>query len=93
MGYDRGILATTEQFDAYKPADAPNQAIAKYETDVAAAGVLGTITRTRRAPTPASPPSCASAVTCRRARPRSPTRSSSSSPRRRPPSPPDGTVA
>ncbi|MFF3486802.1 ABC transporter substrate-binding protein [Streptomyces sp. NPDC002701] len=44
MGYDRGILATTEQFDAYKPADAPNQAIAKYEEDVAKAGLLGTIT-------------------------------------------------
>jgi multiple sugar transport system substrate-binding protein len=44
MGYDRGILATTEQFDAYKPTDAPQQAIAKYEEDVAAAGVLGPIT-------------------------------------------------
>ncbi|MFC9644214.1 ABC transporter substrate-binding protein [Streptomyces mirabilis] len=56
MGYDRGILATTEQFDAYKPADAPNQAIAKYETDVAAAGVLGTIT-----PHPAGADTCESA--------------------------------
>ncbi|MGN9817159.1 ABC transporter substrate-binding protein [Streptomyces sp. SD11] len=44
MGYDRGILATTEQFEAYKPTDAPNQAIAKYEADVAEAGLLGTIT-------------------------------------------------
>src|SRR3546814_3563413 len=44
MGYDRGILASTEQFDAYKPTDAPNKAIAQYEEDVAAAGVLGTIT-------------------------------------------------
>ena len=44
MGYDRGILATTEQFDAYKPTDAPNKAIAAYEEDVAKAGVLGTIT-------------------------------------------------
>jgi multiple sugar transport system substrate-binding protein len=44
MGYDRGILATTEQFEAYKPAEAPNKMIAKYEQDVAAAGVLGTIT-------------------------------------------------
>jgi multiple sugar transport system substrate-binding protein len=56
MGYDRGILATTEQFDAYKPTDAPNQAIAKYETDVAAAGVLGTIT-----PHPAGADTCESA--------------------------------
>ncbi|PSM40021.1 ABC transporter substrate-binding protein [Streptomyces dioscori] len=44
MGYDRGLLSTTEQFDAYKPTDAPNQAIAKYEADVAEAGLLGTIT-------------------------------------------------
>ncbi|WP_055617607.1 ABC transporter substrate-binding protein, partial [Streptomyces phaeochromogenes] len=44
MGYDRGILASTEQFEAYKPTDAPNKAIAQYEEDVAAAGVLGTIT-------------------------------------------------
>jgi multiple sugar transport system substrate-binding protein len=44
MGYDRGILATTEQFDAFQPADAPSKAIARYEQDVAAAGVLGTIT-------------------------------------------------
>ncbi|WP_221358792.1 ABC transporter substrate-binding protein [Streptomyces beigongshangae] len=44
MGYDRGILATTEQFEAYKPTDAPNQAIAQYEEDVAEAGLLGAIT-------------------------------------------------
>ncbi|MFI1442512.1 ABC transporter substrate-binding protein [Streptomyces fructofermentans] len=44
MGYDRGILATTEQFDAYRPADASSKAIAQYEEDVAAAGVLGAIT-------------------------------------------------
>lgn len=44
MGYDRGILATTEQFEAYKPTDAPNKAIAQYEEDVAAAGVLGEVT-------------------------------------------------
>ncbi|KOV64460.1 ABC transporter substrate-binding protein [Streptomyces sp. AS58] len=44
MGYDRGILATSEQFDAYQPADAPQKAIAQYEKDVAEAGVLGAIT-------------------------------------------------
>ena len=44
MGYDRGILATTEQYDAFKPTDAPNKAIAAYEDEVAKAGVLGTIT-------------------------------------------------
>ncbi|MBG0856695.1 extracellular solute-binding protein [Streptomyces spinoverrucosus] len=44
MGYDRGILATTEQFEAYQPTDAPQKAIAQYEKDVAEAGVLGPIT-------------------------------------------------
>jgi multiple sugar transport system substrate-binding protein len=44
MGYDRGILAGTEQYGAYKPADAINKEIAQYEEDTAKAGVLGTIT-------------------------------------------------
>ncbi|MGW0823992.1 ABC transporter substrate-binding protein [Streptomyces sp. NPDC002845] len=44
MGYDRGILASTAQFEAYEPTDAPNKAIQKYEEDVAAAGVLGEVT-------------------------------------------------
>jgi multiple sugar transport system substrate-binding protein len=44
MGYDRGILAGTEQYDAYKPTDAVNKEIAQYEVDTAKAGVLGTIT-------------------------------------------------
>jgi multiple sugar transport system substrate-binding protein len=44
MGYDRGILATSEQYDAYKPADANNKGVAAYEEEVAAAGVLGKIT-------------------------------------------------
>ncbi|MFJ9040696.1 ABC transporter substrate-binding protein [Streptomyces sp. NPDC102406] len=44
MGYDRGILATTEQYEAYKPADANNKGVAAYEDEVAAAGVLGKIT-------------------------------------------------
>ncbi|MER5604031.1 sugar ABC transporter substrate-binding protein [Streptomyces sp. NPDC002265] len=44
MGYDRGVLATTDQFDAYKPTDAVGKEIAQYEQDTAAAGVLGAIT-------------------------------------------------
>ncbi|WP_053661807.1 ABC transporter substrate-binding protein [Streptomyces sp. MMG1121] len=44
MGYDRGILASTEQYDAYKPTDEVNKEIAQYEADTAKAGVLGTIT-------------------------------------------------
>ncbi|MFE9174080.1 ABC transporter substrate-binding protein [Streptomyces kebangsaanensis] len=44
MGYDRGILAGTEQYDAFKPADEINKEIARYEADTAEAGVLGTIT-------------------------------------------------
>lgn len=44
MGYDRGILATTDQYDAFKPSDPVAQEIAKYEVNTAKAGVLGTIT-------------------------------------------------
>ena len=44
MGYDRGILATTEQYDAFKPTDANNKGVAAYEDEVAKAGVLGKIT-------------------------------------------------
>lgn len=44
MGYDRGILATTDQYDAFKPSDPVAQEIAQYEVDTAKAGVLGTIT-------------------------------------------------
>jgi len=44
MGYDRGILASTQQYDAFKPTDPVNKEIAQYETDTAEAGVLGTIT-------------------------------------------------
>ncbi|MGY4928112.1 ABC transporter substrate-binding protein [Streptomyces sp. 900105755] len=44
MGYDRGILASTEQYTAYRPTDAVNKEIAQYEDDTAKAGVLGTIT-------------------------------------------------
>ncbi|MCX3059073.1 ABC transporter substrate-binding protein [Streptomyces beihaiensis] len=44
MGYDRGILATTEQYDAYKPTDRTSKGIAAFEEEVAKAGVLGKIT-------------------------------------------------
>jgi len=44
MGYDRGILASKEQYAAFKPTDAVNKEIAQYEDDTAKAGVLGTIT-------------------------------------------------
>ncbi|MEV1024678.1 extracellular solute-binding protein [Streptomyces sp. NPDC050264] len=44
MGYDRGILATTEQYDAYQPTDKTNKAVAAYEAEVSKAGVLGKMT-------------------------------------------------
>ncbi|MFJ2904962.1 MULTISPECIES: ABC transporter substrate-binding protein [unclassified Streptomyces] len=44
MGYDRGILASTEQYEAYKPTDEVSKGIARYEEDTAEAGVLGKIT-------------------------------------------------
>ncbi|WP_405660578.1 extracellular solute-binding protein [Streptomyces sp. NBC_01166] len=44
MGYDRGVPATTAQFEAYQPADAPSKAIGAYETAIADAGVLEPIT-------------------------------------------------
>ncbi|MET7680859.1 extracellular solute-binding protein [Streptomyces sp. NPDC005423] len=44
MGYDRGILASTEQYAAFRPADAVSKEIAAYEASTAKSGVLGTIT-------------------------------------------------
>ncbi|KUN76927.1 extracellular solute-binding protein [Streptomyces griseoruber] len=44
MGYDRGILATTEQYEAFTPTDDNNKGVKAYEEEVAAAGVLGKIT-------------------------------------------------
>ncbi|MFC9890429.1 ABC transporter substrate-binding protein [Streptomyces pilosus] len=44
MGYDRGLLATTEQYEAFEPTDPSNKGVAAYEEEVAAAGVLGKIT-------------------------------------------------
>jgi len=44
MGYDRGILASTEQYGAFKPTDTVSKEIAQYEDTTAKSGVLGTIT-------------------------------------------------
>ncbi|MFJ9707497.1 ABC transporter substrate-binding protein [Streptomyces sp. NPDC101234] len=44
MGYDRGILASAEQYAAFQPTDTVSKEIAQYEDDTAKAGVLGTIT-------------------------------------------------
>ncbi|NUO44460.1 MAG: sugar ABC transporter substrate-binding protein, partial [Streptomyces sp.] len=44
MGYDRGILSTTEQYDAFVPTDDQNKGVKAYEEEVAKAGVLGKIT-------------------------------------------------
>ncbi|WP_406448387.1 extracellular solute-binding protein [Streptomyces sp. NBC_00876] len=44
MGYDRGVPATTAQFEAFQPTDAPSKAIGAYETEIAEAGVLEPIT-------------------------------------------------
>ncbi|MFJ8947148.1 ABC transporter substrate-binding protein [Streptomyces sp. NPDC102395] len=44
MGYDRGVPATQAQFDAFKPADEVNKAIAAYETSLVETGVLEPIT-------------------------------------------------
>jgi multiple sugar transport system substrate-binding protein len=43
MGYNRGVLATNAQFDAFKPTGV-NKEIADYETAVAKAGLLEKIT-------------------------------------------------
>ncbi|WP_128378361.1 extracellular solute-binding protein [Streptomyces cavernae] len=44
MGYDRGILSTTEQFEAFQPSDPEAKKIAAYEDQVAKAGLLEEIT-------------------------------------------------
>ncbi|MFC7303739.1 ABC transporter substrate-binding protein [Streptomyces monticola] len=56
MGYDRGVLATTEQYEAYKPQDPVNKEIAAYEKSLVDAGVLEQIT-----PHPAGADVCESA--------------------------------
>ncbi|MER7396781.1 extracellular solute-binding protein [Streptomyces sp. NPDC000151] len=44
MGYDRGVLATKAQYEAFEPTDPVNKSIAAYEERTAAAGVLGPVT-------------------------------------------------
>ncbi|OAH14224.1 ABC transporter substrate-binding protein [Streptomyces jeddahensis] len=44
MGYDRGILPTDEQYEAYTPSDDQNKAIAAFEEACQKEGVLGKIT-------------------------------------------------
>ncbi|MFF9037172.1 ABC transporter substrate-binding protein [Streptomyces sp. NPDC014892] len=44
MGYDRGVPATQAQYDAFKPTDPVNKAIAEYEESLVKAGVLEPIT-------------------------------------------------
>lgn len=44
MGYDRGVPATQAQYDAFKPTDEVNKAIAAYEESLVKAGVLEPIT-------------------------------------------------
>ncbi|MDT9686034.1 extracellular solute-binding protein [Streptomyces sp. TRM76323] len=44
MGYDRGVPATTAQYEAFKPTDPVNQKIAAYEQQLVDSGVLEQIT-------------------------------------------------
>lgn len=44
MGYDRGVPTTQAQYDAFKPTDEANKAIAAYEESLVSAGVLEPIT-------------------------------------------------
>ncbi|MCT2593204.1 extracellular solute-binding protein [Streptomyces sp. N2-109] len=44
MGYDRGVLATTKQFEAFEPTDKVSKQISEYEKQIAEKGVLETIT-------------------------------------------------
>ncbi|MFG3497408.1 ABC transporter substrate-binding protein [Streptomyces sp. NPDC047928] len=44
MGYDRGVPATTAQFEAFKPTDPVNRQIAAYEQQLVSSGVLEPIT-------------------------------------------------
>ncbi|MHC0432950.1 ABC transporter substrate-binding protein [Streptomyces sp. O3] len=44
MEYDRGVHATTEQYEAYTPSDPVNKEIAAYEQSLVDAGVLEPIT-------------------------------------------------
>ncbi|MFJ1750767.1 ABC transporter substrate-binding protein [Streptomyces sp. NPDC088116] len=44
MGYDRGVPTTTEQYEAFQPADEVNKGIAAYEKQLVDTGVLEPIT-------------------------------------------------
>lgn len=44
MGYDRGVLSTTEQFEAFEPTDKVSKQISAYETKIAETGLLEPIT-------------------------------------------------
>jgi multiple sugar transport system substrate-binding protein len=44
MGYDRGVPATTAQYEAFKPTDPVNKKIAAYEQQLVDSGVLERIT-------------------------------------------------
>lgn len=44
MGYDRGVAATTEQYEAFQPTDEVNKQIAAYEKQLVDTGVLEPIT-------------------------------------------------
>lgn len=44
MGYDRGVLSTTEQYDAFQPTDEISKKIAAYETGLVDTGLLEPIT-------------------------------------------------
>ncbi|MFI5801442.1 ABC transporter substrate-binding protein [Streptomyces sp. NPDC051561] len=44
MGYDRGVLSTEAQFEAFRPTDRVSKQIAAYETQIASSGVLEPIT-------------------------------------------------
>jgi multiple sugar transport system substrate-binding protein len=44
MGYDRGVPATTEQYEAFQPADEVSKQIAAYEKQLVDTGVLEAIT-------------------------------------------------
>ncbi|MDG4862334.1 extracellular solute-binding protein [Streptomyces sp. T-3] len=56
MGYDRGVPATTAQYEAFEPTDPVNKEIAAYEKSLVDAGVLEPIT-----PHPAGADICESA--------------------------------
>ncbi|MEV0092861.1 extracellular solute-binding protein [Streptomyces sp. NPDC050738] len=57
MGFDRGVPSTTAQFDAFKPTDAVALGIQAYETEIANARILQTIT-----PHPAGADICEAAL-------------------------------